>query len=175
MLTVRNYEESDLDLVARLIADTYATFNLSDLPPGQRGAMLGPFQHAGSPEVSHRKAISDAISAPLVLVAVIDGEIRGVLRGGRIDSKGRTVLQSLFVDGNYHRQGIGRRLVERFEQEFVAKGTHVFKLASSLYAVPFYEAMGYRKSTGERRLHSFGTAGSTYQPMKKTNTKECIK
>jgi predicted N-acetyltransferase YhbS len=167
MSFIRRYEEADAERVGRLIADTYGTFNLPQVSPEQHRAMLGPFANAASAEASHRAAIADAIRAPLVLVAEVDGQICGVLRGGRVDKKGRTVLQSLFVAGDRHRQGIGRELVAQFEREYVALGTHVFKLASSLFAVPFYLSMGYTKSTGERSLHSFGVSGSAYQPMKK--------
>jgi len=167
MVLVRPYRDSDLEQTGRLIADTYEAFNLSELAPERRIAMMGPFAHARSSESSHQDAIAKAIGAPMVLVAEIDGEIVGVLRGGRIDKKGRTVLMSLFVDGSRHRQGIGRKLVDRFEQEHIAKGVHTFKLASTLFAVPFYLSVGYKKTTGERTLHSFGTAGSAYQPMKK--------
>jgi hypothetical protein len=41
------------------------------------------------------------------------------------------------------------------------------KLLATLYAVPFYLAMGYRKSTGVRCIHSFEGQGLPSQPMKK--------
>jgi GNAT superfamily N-acetyltransferase len=167
MPVIRNYREDDVVEVGRLIADTYGTFNLPRTSKEQHRAMLGPFAHAASSDPSHRQAIAEAIRAPLVIVAEIDGRICGVLRGGRVDDKGRTVLQSLFVEKTYHRQGIGRGLVEHFEREYILKGTRVFKLASSLYAVPFYLSLGYTRSTGERASRSFGVVGAAYQPMKK--------
>lgn len=150
-----------------LIADTYSEFNLSELTTKQQETMLGPFLYARSSEPSHQKAIAEAIHAPTVLVAEMSGQIVGVLRGGRTDEMGRTVLQSLFVSGNHHRQGIGRKLVERFEKEYIARGVTVFKLLATLHAVPFYLAMGYRKSTGVRFIHSFEGQGLPSQPMKK--------
>ncbi len=101
------------------------------------------------------------IQASMVFVAEKDGEIVGVLRG-RTDK-----LQSLFVRGDLHRQGIGRRLVERFEHECIGQGAVEIKLMSTLYAVPFYQAMGYKKSTGVRKMNSFEGEGLPYQPMKK--------
>ena len=167
MLTIRPYQESDSQNVGVLIADTYSQFNLAEFSDAQRGEMLGPFLHAGSAEPSHQKAIEDAIRAPTVLVAETDGRVVGVLRGGRVDELGRTVLQSLFVSGDYHRRGIGRQLVERFEQDYLARGATVFKLLATMEAVPFYLAMGYCKSTGARSIHSFEGRGLTSQPMKK--------
>ena len=167
MLIIRRYQKSGTQQVGVLIADTYSEFNLSEVTSAQRDAMLGPFLYARSLEPAHRKNIAEAIHAPTVLVAEIDGQIVGVLRGGRTDSLGRTVLQSLFVSGKHHRQGIGRKLVERFEKEDIVRGVTVFKLLATIHAVPFYLEMGYRKSTGVRSIHSFDGAGLPSQPMKK--------
>ena len=167
MLTIHPYQESDAQSVGVLIADTYSQFNLSEQSSEQRDLMLGPFLHARSSEPSHRERIAAVIRAPTVLVAELDGQIVGVLRGGRTDELGRTVLQSLFVSGSHHRQGIGRKLVERFEQEYIARGVTVFKLLATLQAVPFYFEMGYRKSTGVRSSYSFDGQGLPSQPMKK--------
>lgn len=167
MITIRKYRKNDAQSVGVLIADTYRKFNLSGLTTEQQKAMLGPFFHARSTDPSRQKDIAEALRAPSVWVAEVNGVIVGVLRGGRVDELGRTVLQSLFVSGKYHQQGIGRTLVERFEKEYIARGVTVFKLLSTLHAVPFYLAMGYRRSTGVRGIHSFDGTGLPSQPMKK--------
>ena len=172
MITIRDYCKGDAASVGVLIADTYSEFNLSFVPPEEKDAFLGPFQHAESPDEFHQEAIAQAISAPITLVAENDGEIVGGLRGGRKDERQRTVLQSLFVKGNWHRQGIGRMLVEPFEQACLQQGETVIRLASTLYAVPFYQAMGYKKTTGARAMRSFEGSGFEYQPMKKTINQE---
>lgn len=170
MFQIRRYVESDAKHVGVLIADTYAGFNLAQMTSEQRTAMSGPFAFARSSLPEHREAVASAISAPSVWVAETDGKIVGVLRGGRTDHRGRTVLSSLFVNGRRHRQGIGRGLVERFEQEYAGRGSSVFKLAATLYAIPFYLSVGYKRSTNVRSLQSFGEPGLPYQPMKKTLT-----
>lgn len=167
MVNIRRYRKRDAQQVGILIAGTYKKFNLSELTTEQQNAMLGPFLHARSKEASNQKAIADAIEAPSVWVAEVDGTIAGVIRGGRVDELGRTVLQSLFVSGKHHRQGIGQALVRKFEQEYIARGVTVFKLLATIHAVPFYLAMGYRKSTGVRIIQSFEEHGLPSQPMKK--------
>ncbi len=107
MITIRDYRESDAGCVGRLIADTYGEFNLSFATPEERRGFLGPFQHAGSLVKSDQEAIARVIRASMVCVAEKDGEIVGVLRGRR------DKLQSLFVRGDLHRQGIGRQLVAK--------------------------------------------------------------
>jgi GNAT superfamily N-acetyltransferase len=161
VITIRHYRESDAESVGRLIADTFGEFNLSYASPDERDRLLGPFRYARSPEESHRQAIARTIRADLVFVAEDDGEILGVLRG-RQDK-----LQSLFVRGDRHRQGIGRRLVERFEEEVRRQGSTVIRLQATLYAVPFYIEMGYKRSTGVRSARIFEGTGFRYQPMRK--------
>jgi GNAT superfamily N-acetyltransferase len=161
MIIIRSYQNSDAQAVGILIADTYAKFNLSFAPPEERKAFLGPFQHARSSDPAHQETIARTIQAAMVFVAEKDGQIVGVLRG-RTDK-----LQSLFVGGAFHRQGIGRRLVERFEQECARGGATKIRVNATLYAVPFYQVMGYKKTTGVRKMTSFEGEGLVYQPMKK--------
>jgi GNAT superfamily N-acetyltransferase len=161
-ITIRAYHEDDAQAVGQLIADTYFRFNLSFASPEDRALLLGPFQHAHSPEHGHQEAIARVVCSEMAFVAEEEGRILGVLRGRR------ERLASLFVRGDHHRQGIGRSLVERFEQESLRQGVTVIRVASTLYAVPFYLAMGYRRSTGIRPGRSFEGRGLQVRPMRKT-------
>lgn len=161
MIAIAAYEEGDAGAVGRLIADTYGEFNLSFASPEGRALLLGPFHYAHSPERAHQEAIARVIHSEWVYVARDEGEIVGVLRGRK------QRLGSLFVRGDHHRRGIGRMLVERFEEESRRQGVTVVRVASSMYAVPFYRAMGYKRSTGVRSGWSFQGTGLEIQPMKK--------
>ncbi len=161
MITIREYRESDAVPVGILIANTYGAFNLSYASPEEKKAFLGPFQHARSTEKAHLEAIAKVIRAAMVFVAENDGVVVGVLRGKK------EKLQSLFVSGAHHRQGIGRMLVERFEENCAGQGAQVIRLMSTPYAIPFYQAMGYKRTTGLRKMNSFEGRGFVYQPMKK--------
>jgi len=46
----------------------------------------------------------------------------------------------LFVDEQYHRQGIGKTLVEYALKE---KSHEIYTVNSSLYAIPFYQNLGF--------------------------------
>ena len=85
----------------------------------------------------------------------------GVLRGRK------ERLGSLFVRGDRHRQGIGRKLVGHFERASRREGVEVIRVAATLYGVPFYLAMGYKRSTGVRSSQSFDGRGLPIQPMRK--------
>jgi GNAT superfamily N-acetyltransferase len=159
---IRNYtEDSDAQAVGEVIADTYRKFNLQFAPPEEQEKLLGLFSKARSDDPVHRQAITRILRTEMIFVAERDQQIVGVLRC----RPGR--LQSLFVREEYHRQGIGRRLVECCELWCALKGAQVIKLAATLYAVPFYEALGYKKSTGIRNGWSFEGHGLRYQPMRK--------
>ena len=162
MVQIRQYHPSDAPAVGVLIADTYSEYNLAELSPEDRAKFLGPFHFARSSQQNHREEIARVLQADMVFVAEDAGELVGVLRG----RAGR--LQSLFVRGDHHRQGIGRRLVEHFESECTRQDSRVIRVAATLYAVPFYMALGYTRSTGLRTLTSFEGRGLQYQPMKKT-------
>jgi putative acetyltransferase len=161
MIVLRPYRESDAPTVGRLIADTFSEFNLAYASPAERDLLLGPFRFARSQEPYHRKAISEAIRAEMVFLAQDGAELVGVLRG-RPDK-----LQSLFVRADRQREGIGRRLVECFERQCRRKGSTMIKVQATLYAVPFYQRMGYKRTTGVRTMRVFEGARFPYQPMKK--------
>jgi GNAT superfamily N-acetyltransferase len=161
MITIRPYHDTDAECVGRLIADTYGEFNLAFASPEERDKLLGPFRYARSSNRAHRQAIARVIWSEMVFVAEDDGQIVGVLRGRE------ERLGSLFVRGDHHRRGIGRMLVEYFEEECLRQGSTEVKVASTLYAVPFYATMGYKKTTGVRAGRSFEGSGLKWQPMKK--------
>jgi GNAT superfamily N-acetyltransferase len=161
MIIVRPYRPSDAPGAGRLIADTFGEFNLAYASPAERELLLGPFCHARSQEPHHQEAIAEALEAEMVYVAENEGDVVGILRG-RADK-----LQSLFVRGDHHRQGIGRQLVERFERECLRQGSTAVKVQATLYAVPFYLIMGYKRTTGVRSMRIFDGARFPYQPMKK--------
>jgi len=100
----------------------------------------------------------------LLYVAEEDDKIVGLHR----DRK--NVLASLFVDGTYHRRGIGRKLVERFERDSHKAGVDWIRVATALYAVPFYQSMAYKRTTDIRPCHSFQGTDLKQQPMKKQFT-----
>lgn len=159
MITIRPFQDADAVQVGQLIADTFGDFNLDYAAPDERQRLLGPFHHAHSDDPNHQDAIAQIIRAVIMIVAEDEGRIVGVLRG-RADR-----LQSLFVHEDYHGQGIGRRLVDVFEQEVLRQGSSAIRVASSLFAIPFYQRLGYKKTTGVRSGPCFEGEWFPYQPM----------
>lgn len=163
-MIIRKSRETDSLEIGHLIATTYRTYNLSHADPEEQDRLLGPFKHAFSDDPRHQEAIRSVVRSPMLYVAEAENQIVGVLRGRP------HVLASLFVHGSYHGQGIGRKLVERFELDSQEQGIEWIRVAATLFAIPFYQALGYKKTTGIRPCHSFEGTNLKYQPMKKMLT-----
>ncbi len=160
-MRIRPYQEEDAKAVGRLIAATYRTYNLSHADPEEQDRLLGPFSQAFSDDPKHQDAIRAVVCSPMLYVAEDGKDIVGVLRGRK------NVLASLFVQGDRHSQGIGRKLVERFELDSRELEVEWIRVAATIIAVPFYQSMGYKKTTGIRPCKSFDGTDLKYQPMKK--------
>lgn len=161
-MRIRQYRRSDVSEIGCLIATTYRTYNLSHADPEEQGRLLGPFRYAFSDDPKNQEDIVTVVWSPMLYVAEADKQIVGVLRGRA------NVLASLFVRGDHHRQGIGRKLVERFERDSRKQAVEWIRVAATMFAVPFYQALGYKKTTGIRPCKSFEGTDLQYQPMKKT-------
>jgi len=153
MITIRKYRRGDARSVAALISSTYSRFNRQE---GSAHAVQG-YVNSYSPKGKKTEDIHKRFSrTPNCYIAIAGSRVVGMVRG--IENR----LINLFVDGNYHRQGIATRLVQRFEMTCRATGAKEVVLRGSLYATPFYESVGYKKTTGIRNFH-----GLKVQPMKK--------
>jgi len=158
---IRKYRRSDAVSVGRLIADTFREFNLDYAAPDEQEKLLGPFRDARSRSPKKLAVVARMIEATWVWVATENDQILGVLRG----SPGR--LHSLFVAKRAHRRGIGRKLMETFEKASSESGAAKITMQATLYAVPFYQSIGYVRSTGVRSGPCFEGEFFPYQPMKK--------
>lgn len=152
MIRVRDYKETDLYQSALLISKTFRNYNFKDNQPDSSEEYAEYY----NPESDLNEIQKRFEESSLFLVAENDGKIVGILRA----NENRIV--NLFVLGDYHRQGIGKMLINRYEKECKQKGYQEIVLRSQLYAVPFYRACGYKNTTGIRKKY-----GLTIQPMKK--------
>lgn len=68
-----------------------------------------------------------------------------------------THIALFFVDGRFHRQGVGRQL---FETALAACPSDTMTVNSSPYAVPVYRALGFRETAAEQNVN-----GLRFTPM----------
>ena len=92
-------------------------------------------------------------------VAIIDTNVAGVI----LVSNNRKKITALFVDKKHHHKGIATALVNKIIFDFKSQGAISVRCWSSIYAVPFYQSQGFKKTRGVVK----NKKGYTYQPMKK--------
>ena len=155
MLRIRKYREKDLNQAASLVSESFRSFNFKDNPPDVSQEYAAYYD----PSINLNDIRKRFEATSLFLVAEKNSQIVGMLRA--IENR----IVNLFVHENFHKQGIGKRLIHRYERECKKRGYQKIVLRSQIYAIPFYQACGYKKTTGIRNKY-----GLIIQPMKKQLT-----
>lgn len=73
----------------------------------------------------------------------------------------KNTVSCVFVDGNYHKMGIGKKLFDAVVEQLRSAGAVQIRLNASPYAVPFYHSLGFQ-DLGEQTSYK----GILYTPMK---------
>lgn len=82
-----------------------------------------------------------------------DNKLIGVIATNTINH-----ISLLFVDGNYHKQGIGRKLYNHIKE---LNNTGYFTVNSSIYGHDFYKRLGFIDLDSEQCIH-----GIRFFPMR---------
>lgn len=154
MIIIRKFRKSDTISAALLIAKTYRKFNRFEFQ--NKSAFWRYLNYYNPRNCTRAELYNRFIATPICYVAIKNSQFIGVIRG----TTHRIV--NLYVDERYHHQGVGRRLLEKFETDVLRHKSVDIKVRSSLYAVSFYQHLGYRKTTGPRTFR-----GLRIQPMVK--------
>jgi GNAT superfamily N-acetyltransferase len=137
---IRLIEERDLQRVSALIQNTLLISNLADYDLEIIGNLLNAF----SPDQMRALAAKRRI-----YILEEDGVLLGTI--GLEDDK----IVNFFVSPDRQGSGIGGRLLCFVENQARAEGLQRLTVNSSLTAVSFYKAKGYRR-TGGQEDRSFG-------------------
>lgn len=122
---------------------------------------LGIFNFVGSNDPNKVSELERTLAMSDIWIAYDDAAIAGIVRGTRDN------ILNLFVKQEYARCGLGTQLVNEFEKKCKLEGFPNVRLSSTVEAVTFYEALGYKKTTGLRMARYSGKRGFEYQPMMK--------
>jgi len=154
-MRIRKFRKSDMREVANVKNKSYGEFNSQEYFDKKAVSryMERTRLNKSDEELFEAFRIREG---DIVYVAEERGKIIGYIKG-KVDKIG-----NLFVLGKSHRKGVGGRLVEKFERDAKNLGSKKITIKASLYAVPFYEKMGYKKTTGIRNF-----SGLKIQPMVK--------
>ena len=148
-LIIRKGYASDWDNAMELVWRTFSTFNASDYSiEGQENFKNFLFDQ----KLYQQYAIGNYE----LLTAFDQSRLVGVLL-----LRENRHISLLFVDGDYHRRGVGHKLVE-CASKYVKKKGRRFKMSvnASRYAVPFYKHEGFK----EAKIEQFED-GIRYLPM----------
>src|SRR3989344_1604683 len=154
-MKIRKFKRNDLVEVANLVKRTYAKYNYKD---GSKKAIQG-YLNLYDPKKNLKRIKDWFFKDSIFYVAISKNKIIGVVRGNK------KRIWNLYVDGSHHRKGIGQKLMAKFEKEAQLQGSKIIHLRSSLFAVPFYEKLDYKKTTGIRKSQLL--LNLKYQPMAK--------
>lgn len=151
----RKFKKGDIRQVAKIKNSVFSKFNSSEY---FKKDAIQWYLNFTNPKKSDEELfeafhISDK---SIFYVAEENNKIIGYIKG----NKDR--IANLFVLGNSHKKGVGKKLVGLLEKEAKKQNSKEIKIRSSIYAVPFYQKMGYKKTTGVRNFHNL-----KIQPMKK--------
>lgn len=141
MIKLRKFQTRDTKDAAFLIFKTFKRFNSAEY---FRKSAIDEYLDRYNLEKNPVEKLFKGNS--IFYLAVKNDKIVGLIRGNP------DRIANLFVDGKKHKKGIGKKLLFKFEREAVKKGSSEIKTRASLYAIPFYQKMGYKKSTGVRNF-----------------------
>jgi len=154
VIKLRKFRKEDTKATALLIMNTYEKFNSAEF--FKKSAVQEYLGYYNPKKKTIEELYENFQRAPIFYVALENDKIIGMIRG-RADR-----IVNLFVEGKRHKKGIGRLLVNKFEAEAKKKKSKEIKIRASLYATPFYQKMGYKKTSGIKNF-----LGLKIYPMRK--------
>lgn len=131
-LRIREYESSDAEAVSDLIRTTLRISNAPDYPPDVLEPLSEYFSPAKVERLARERAylVAEEKNGKIVGTAALDG----------------SRLRTFFVHPDRQRKGVGRALLGELERHASAAGLNRLEVESSVTGVPFYEALGYRRT-----------------------------
>ncbi len=128
--------------VSNLVARSFNEF----IAPGFSEEGIDEFFKYANP----RSLAKRSEGSHFVLVAEADGEIAGM-----IEIRELKHVSMLFVDKTHHRKGIGKRLFRLALGRIMSEESppETVTVHSSRFAVPFYESLGFTKTSEEKIIY----------------------
>jgi putative acetyltransferase len=128
---IRNYQPTDARQMAQLIYDTVHTIARRDYSSAQLNAWM--------PQVPSEQTWAARYPARIAFVADDDGTIAGF---SELEPNGH--IDCFYCHYSYQRQGIGRQLYQRLEQEAKSLKLEGLFVEASITARSFFERMGFQ-------------------------------
>lgn len=148
LVTVRKFEEKDAQEVSDLICRNFREVNVRD------------YGHCAMMEMSsthNAEWVSGVAGYAHMYLFCIEDKIIGC---GSIasfwGSPDESIILTVFVLPEYHRQGIGRKIMETLEQDELYTRARRIEIPASITACEFYKRFGYNYKNGFDELDEEG-------------------
>lgn len=149
-MKIRKFKLEDTEEIARLVKVTFKKFSKNDGSKKAVETYINKYNNLEKLKLKFK-------DSPIFYIAEDKEKIIGIIRGDE------NRIGNFFVLEKYQNQNIGSKLLGKFEIEAKRKGSKLIRIRSSLYAVPFYQRKGYKKSRG--MMVAKNLFGLRYQPM----------
>lgn len=110
--------------------------------------------------IDNEEYINNYISGNHIMLIALDKEC--II--GLISERGNANISMLFIDENYHRQGVATAIMEKMVVELRMNGFNKITLDSSPYALPFYHSFGFTEITPQQNINGFIFTPMQYIP-----------
>lgn len=161
MKNIKTYDGTNFHEVSSLLATMMREHTFKNVNDKSKEKFLGIFNYVDSDDPKHKMELERTLAMSDIWIAYQNEEIIGIVRGSKDN------ILNLFVKEDHKRRGVGSELVKLFEDKCKIEGFPYVRLSSTVEAVGFYEALGYKKTTGLRMARYSGKRGFEYQPMMK--------
>lgn len=151
-MTIRQYKEDDLESVVDLFINTVRQVNIRDYTSEQVAAW--------APQPPDLTRWRERIASLSLWVAESDSRIIGFCGLGT-----NGYIDFLYVDHDFQRRGVGRKLFEHVATEARRKGARRLTTNASITARSFFERMGF-KVLREQQVEVRGVCLLNYQMEK---------
>jgi putative acetyltransferase len=130
-MLIRPYTSTDIGQIVRLFFHTVHTVNRQDYTLEQVNAWV--------PTIPDEVAWAERYRTRITFVADDQSVVAGF---AELEPQGH--IDCFYCHSDYQRQGIGKQLYQRLEQEAIALGLTRLFVEASITAKPFFEQMGFR-------------------------------
>ncbi|MCD6109441.1 GNAT family N-acetyltransferase [bacterium] len=146
-MNIRRAKKQDIKNISKLLINTFNKF------------LLPYFTKEGAENFKNKKLSTKSLLSRMNQYMFVAEEKEQII--GYIEAN-LNEIQLFFVNQKYQGKGVGKALMDTIELIVKKKKNNVIYVKASIYAVPIYTNLGFKKTTGKRQIN-----GEQYQPMKK--------
>lgn len=147
-MKIRRFENQDAESISKLICRNFREVNINDYPQQEMEELALAY--------NAKKVLEIASYAHMYVVCAGENRIGCGAISSYWGSETESILLTVFVTPEYHKTGVGRKIIETLEQdEFFLRAERI-EIPASITACGFYKKMGYDYKNGRKELDNEG-------------------